>query len=92
MFQMFHLSLGMLRVLHLDILKVNRVLHVLQCDSLAVAAGGVTRGLAGRRCCVESGGGADALRVRRYVEFKPRNGVQTRTSVRIWSVSTADPI
>jgi hypothetical protein len=45
-------------VLHLDVSKVDRVLHVLQCDPPAVAVGGVARGWAGRRYRVGSSGGA----------------------------------
>ena len=39
----------MLQVLHLDVSKVNRVLHILQCDLLVVVAGGGARGRGVRR-------------------------------------------
>jgi len=55
----------MLQVLHLDVSKVDRELHMLQCDPIAAAAGGDARGWArgtnamwgrvGRRCRVGSG-------------------------------------
>ena len=50
-----------LQVLHLDVSKVDRVLHMLQCDPPAVAAGGGARGRAGRRRRVGSGGGVDTV-------------------------------
>ena len=54
MFQVLHLFRCMLQVLHLNILKIDRVLHILQCNLHVVAAGGV-RGRAGRRHRVGSG-------------------------------------
>jgi hypothetical protein len=48
----------MLQVLHLDVSKVDQVLHVLQCNPPAVAVGGVARGWAGRRYRVGSSRGA----------------------------------
>ena len=36
----------MLQVLHLDVSKVDRELHMLQCDPIAAAAGGDARGWA----------------------------------------------
>jgi hypothetical protein len=50
----------MLQVLRLDVSKVDRLLHMLQCDLSVAAAGWGTRGQAGRRHRVGSGGGADA--------------------------------
>jgi hypothetical protein len=55
-FKCFICLQSILQVLHLDILKVDRVLHMLQCDLPVVVAGGGMRGRAGRRRRVGSGG------------------------------------
>jgi hypothetical protein len=74
----------MLQVLHLDISKVVRVLHMLQCDPPTVAVGGGARGQAARRRCVGSGGAQTPWatgraqtprRVGRYAQCKCRNWV-----------------
>ena len=51
----------MLQVLYLDVSKVDRVLHMLQCDPPAAGAGGGSTGRARRRRrLLGPGGGADA--------------------------------
>ena len=55
MFQVLHLFRRMLQVLHLNVSKVDQVLHMLQCDLHVVAAGGGVRGRVGRKHHMGSG-------------------------------------
>jgi len=48
------------RMLHLDVLKVDWVLHMLQCDLPATAAGGGARGRVGVQTPCGVGWGVDA--------------------------------
>jgi hypothetical protein len=69
----------MLQVLYMDASKVDRVLHMMECNPSAAAGGGV-RGQTGRRRHVGSGGAQTPHEVGRYVECRRKNRMQAQAS------------